>query len=88
MDCIAHYAIECPDVEGIPTEEEFQAAYRDARGEVRDWDYAAVFGQWRVAAISAIGFSRFPAELKHLEKKYWKNSVDRLDAFMRRAGAE
>jgi hypothetical protein len=56
----------------------------EARGEVRDWDYAAVFGQWRVAAISAIGFSRFPAELKHLEKKCWQDAVKRLDAFIAR----
>jgi aminoglycoside phosphotransferase (APT) family kinase protein len=83
--CLAHYGIERPDVTGLPSEQELLHAYAQVRGSCRDWPFALVFAQWRVSAISAIGFSRLPAELEHLEARYWSFIRRRLRAFVRQA---
>jgi len=79
---IKHFRLLAPPLDGVPTDEEMVAAYTQARGKLDDWRYAQVMGEWRLAVFAAMGMSRLPAELAHVERQYWEAARTRLAALL------
>lgn len=79
---IAHFALLAPPIDGIPEPDEMISAYRNARGKLDDWEFAQMLGEWRLAVFAAMGMSRLPAELDHIEQTYWEATRERLAAFL------
>lgn len=77
---IDHFRLLAPPVDGVPTHAEMIDAYREARGKLEDWDYARAMGAWRLAVFAAMGLSRLPPELDHIERTYWQAGKERLAA--------
>lgn len=79
---IAHFLHLLAPMHGVPTAEEMAAVYRDERGELKDWDYCQLFGQWRLTVFQAMAFSRLPPSMADLEESYWAQSLARLSQFV------
>lgn len=79
---IEHFRLLAAPVEGIPSETELVDAYRQARGKLVDWPYAKAMGEWRLDVFAAMGMSRLPPELEHIERTYWAAAAARLASLL------
>jgi aminoglycoside phosphotransferase (APT) family kinase protein len=78
----AHFLLGLDAPPGVPDEREIIAAYVEARGSLRDWDYCKLWGEWRLAVYQVMAFSRFPSSMQHIEEMYWANTKRRLSALL------
>lgn len=75
---IAHFLFRLPPQSGIPSETEMIEAYRHERGELLDWEFCRLWGEWRLAVYQSIAFSRLPPQMTELEEAYWCHARARL----------
>ena len=79
---MAHFQLTLDPLPGIPTQDEILAAYKAARGGLRDWSYCELWGEWRLGVYQAMAFSRLPAAMRHIEELYWANTRSRLSRLL------
>jgi len=79
---MAHFQLTLDPIPGIPTQDEILAAYKAARGGLRDWSYCELWGEWRLGVYQTMAFSRLPAAMRHIEELYWTNTRSRLSRLL------